>query len=154
MLATASNGLIIGFNVGASEGAKNLASTADVDIRFYSIIYSLIDDVDKALKGLLEPKFREVIEGRADVRAVFSAGKGTKAAGVLVADGKVTRSSLVRVKRGKETVVESSVISLKRFKDDAKEVAAGYECGVGVKDFNDFKVGDVLEFYKMEKSSR
>jgi translation initiation factor IF-2 len=154
MLATASNGLIIGFNVSASEGARNLASTTDVDIRFYSIIYSLIDDVDKALKGLLEPKFREVIEGRADVRAVFAAGKGNKAAGVLVADGKVNRNSLVRVKRGKETVVESTVISLKRFKDDAKEVAAGYECGVGVKEFNDFKVGDVLEFYKMEKSSR
>ncbi len=154
MLATASNGLIIGFNVSASEGAKKLASTTGVDTRFYSIIYTLIDDVDKALKGLLEPTYREVIEGRADVRAVFPAGKGAKAAGVLVAEGKITRNSLVRVKRGKEVVVESSVSSLKRFKDDAKEVAAGYECGVGIKEFNDYKVGDVLEFYKMEKSSK
>jgi translation initiation factor IF-2 len=154
MLASASNGLIIGFNVSASEGARRLAATSGVDVRFYGIIYSLIDDVDKALKGLLEPTYVEVIEGRADVRAVFSAGKGVKAAGVLVAEGKVTRNVSVRVKRGKEILADSTVISLKRFKDDAKEVAAGYECGVGVKDFNDFKVGDVLEFYKMEKSSK
>jgi translation initiation factor IF-2 len=154
MLASASKGLIIGFNVTAGEGARNLAAATGVDIRFYNIIYTLTDDVDKALKGLLEPKFVEVIDGRADVRAVFSAGKGVKAAGVLVTDGKVTRNALVRVRRGKEILADSSVISLKRFKDDAREVAAGYECGVGVKDFNDFKVGDVLEFYRMEKSGR
>ena len=154
MLASASNGLIIGFNVTAPEGARHLATTMGVDVRFYNIIYTLIDDVDKALKGLLEPKYVEVIEGRADVRAVFSAGKGNKAAGVLVSEGKVTRNVSVRVKRGKEILADSTVLSLKRFKDDAKEVAAGYECGVGVKDFNDFKVGDVLEFYKMEKSGK
>jgi translation initiation factor IF-2 len=152
MLASASNGLIIGFSVNVEEGARNMAATSGVDIRRYNIIYTLTDDVDKALKGLLEPVFVEVIDGRADVRQVFSAGKGIKAAGVLVAEGKITRNSLVRVRRGKEKVVESSVISLKRFKDDAKEVAAGYECGVGIKDFNDFKVGDILEFYRMEKS--
>jgi translation initiation factor IF-2 len=154
MLAAASNGLIIGFNVSATEGAKHLANTTGVDISFYKIIYTLIDDVEKALKGMLEPKYVEVIEGRADVRAVFPAGKGLKAAGVMVTEGKVTRNASVRVRRGKETLVESSVISLKRFKDDAKEVQAGYECGVGVKDFNDFKAGDVLEFYKVEKSRR
>jgi translation initiation factor IF-2 len=154
MLAAASNGLIIGFNVNAGEGAKRLAGTTGVDIRFYKIIYTLTDDVDKALKGLLEPKYVEVIEGRADVRAVFPAGKGTKAAGVLVTEGKVTRNVSVRVKRGKETLIESNVSSLKRFKDDVKEVTAGIECGVGVKEFNDFKVGDVLEFYKVEKSRR
>jgi translation initiation factor IF-2 len=154
MLASASNGLIIGFNVSASEGARNLAASTGVDIRFYNIIYTLIDDVDKALKGLLEPTYIEVIEGRAEVRAVFSAGKGAKAAGVMVNEGKVTRNASVRVRRGKEILADSTVISLKRFKDDAKEVAAGYECGVGVKDFNDFKVGDVLEFYKTEKSSK
>jgi translation initiation factor IF-2 len=154
MLASASNGLILGFNVTAAEGAKRLATTSGVDIRSYNVIYTLIDDVDKALKGLLEPKFVEVIEGRADVRAVFPAGKGTKAAGVLVSEGKVTRNIAVKVKRGKETVADSTVSSLKRFKDDAKEVVAGYECGVGVKDFNDFQVGDILEFYKMEKSRK
>jgi translation initiation factor IF-2 len=154
MLASASKGLVIGFNVTAREGARNLAAATGVDMRFYNIIYTLTDDVDKALKGLLEPKYVEVIDGRADVRAVFPAGKGAKAAGVLVTEGKVTRNAQVRVRRGKEIVSDSSVISLKRFKDDAKEVLAGYECGVGVKDFNDFKVGDVLEFYRMEKSGK
>jgi translation initiation factor IF-2 len=152
MLAAASNGLIIGFAVGAPEGARRVAATSGVDIRFYNIIYTLIDDVDKALKGLLEPTYVEVIDGRATVQAVFSAGKGVKAAGVMVNDGKVIRNSSVRVRRGKEILADSTASSLKRFKDDAKEVAAGYECGVGVKDFNDFQVGDVLEFYRMEKS--
>jgi translation initiation factor IF-2 len=154
MLAAASNGLVIGFNVNAGEGAKKLAATTGVDVHFYKIIYTLIDDVDKALKGMLEPKYVEVIEGHADVRAVFSAGKGAKAAGVMVTEGKVTRNTSVRVKRGKEIITDSTVSSLKRFKDDAKEVATGYECGVGVKDFNDFKVGDILEFYKVEKSRK
>ncbi len=154
MLASASNGLIIGFNVTAAEGARRLAISTGIDIRFYNIIYNLIDDVDKALKGLLEPKYVEVIEGLADVRAVFPAGKGTKAAGVLVSEGKVTRNISVRVKRGKEIIADSTVSSLKRFKDDVKEVTAGYECGVGIKDFNDFKVGDVLEFYKIERSGK
>ncbi len=152
MLASASNGLVIGFGVTAGEGARNLAISSGVDIRIYNIIYTLIDDVDKALKGLLEPVYVEVIDGRADVRAVFSGGKGNKVAGCMVTDGKATRNSKVRVRRGKEIVADAIVSSLKRFKDDAKEVAAGYECGVGVKDFNDFKVGDVLEFYRMEKS--
>ena len=152
MLAAASNGLIIGFDVGAGEGARRVAATSGVDIRFYNIIYTLTDDVDKALKGLLEPTYVEVIDGRATVQAVFSAGKGVKAAGVMVNEGKVIRNSSVRVRRGKEILADSTASSLKRFKDDAKEVAAGYECGVGVKDFNDFQVGDVLEFYRMEKS--
>jgi translation initiation factor IF-2 len=152
MLAAASNGLVIGFDVSAPEGARRLAATSGVDIRFYNIIYTLIDDVDKALKGLLEPTYVEVIDGRATVQAVFSAGKGIKAAGVMVNEGKVIRNSSVRVRRGKEILADSTASSLKRFKDDAKEVAAGYECGVGVKDFNDFQVGDVLEFYRMEKS--
>jgi translation initiation factor IF-2 len=152
MLASASNGLIIGFDVSIGEGARRLAAVSGVDIRLYNIIYTLTDDVAKALKGMLEPTYTEVIEGRADVRAVFPASKGAKVAGVLVSEGKVTRNDLVRVKRGKETLADATVSSLKRFKDDVKEVAAGYECGVGVKDFNDFQVGDVLEFYRMEKS--
>ncbi len=152
MLAAASNGLIIGFNVSAGEGTRRLASTSGVDIRYYDIIYSLTDDVAKALKGMLEPTYVEVIDGRAETRAVFPAGKGAKAAGVYVTDGKISRNASVRVRRGKEVLADSTVISLKRFKDDVREVASGYECGVGVKDFNDFQVGDVLEFYRMEKS--
>jgi translation initiation factor IF-2 len=152
MLASASNGLVIGFGVTAGDGARNLAANSGVDIRVYNIIYTLLDDVDKALKGLLEPVYVEVIDGRAEVRAVFNGGKGTKAAGCMVTDGKVIRNSKVRVRRGKEIVLDANVTTLKRFKDDAKEVAAGYECGIGIKDFNEFKVGDVLEFYRMEKS--
>ena len=152
MLASASNGLIIGFNVGADEGARLAASRQGVDIRFYNVIYTLSDDVNKALKGMLEPTFEEVIEGRAEVRAVFPAGRGAKAAGVYVTDGKITRNSSVRVIRGKEVLIESTVNSLKRFKDDVREVATGYECGVGVKDFNDFAEGDTLEFFKLEES--
>jgi translation initiation factor IF-2 len=152
MLAAASHGLIIGFNVTSAEGARRLSSTSGVSIRHYNIIYNLTDDVDKALKGMLEPTYVEVIEGRATVQAVFTAGKGAKAAGVMVNDGKVTRNVSVRVRRGKEVLADSKVSSLKRFKDDAREVAAGYECGVGVKDFNDFHVGDILEFYRMERA--
>jgi len=152
MLAAASNGLIIGFNVSAGEGTRRLASTTRVDIRYYDIIYTLTDDVAKALKGMLEPTYVEVIDGRAETRAVFPAGKGAKAAGVYVTDGKISRNASVRVRRGKEVLTDSTVSSLKRFKDDVKEVASGYECGVGVKDFNDFQVGDILEFYRMEKS--
>jgi translation initiation factor IF-2 len=153
MLAAASNGLIIGFNVTAQEGAKHAAVTSGVDIRYYNIIYTLTDDVAKALKGMLEPVYTEVIEGRAEVRAVFPAGKGVKAAGVLVNEGKIVRSAKVRVRRGKEIVADSTVASLKRFKDDVKEVASGFECGVGVEGFHDFRAGDILEFYRMEKSS-
>jgi translation initiation factor IF-2 len=152
MLASASNGLIIGFNVTAEENAKRAAATSGVDIRFYNIIYTLADDVAKALKGMLEPVYIEVIDGRAEIRAVFSAGKEAKAAGVLVNEGKIVRSARVRVRRGKEIVADSTVSSLKRFKDDVKEVTAGFECGVGIQDFNDFHVGDILEFYRMEKS--
>jgi translation initiation factor IF-2 len=152
MLAAASNGLIIGFNVTAQEGARRVAATSGVDIRYYNVIYTLTDDVAKALKGMLEPTYAEVIDGRAEVRAIFPAGKGAKAAGVIVNEGKVTRNARVRVRRGKEIAADSIVASLKRFKDDVKEVAAGFECGIGIKDFNDFQVGDILEFYRMEKS--
>ncbi|MCX7911606.1 MAG: EF-Tu/IF-2/RF-3 family GTPase, partial [Dehalococcoidales bacterium] len=152
MLAAASGGIIIGFNVGAGEGARRLAASSGVSMRFYDIIYNLIDDVEKALKGMLEPTFVEVIEGRATVQAIFTAAKGSKVAGVMVNDGKISRNAMVRVRRGKEVVAESTISSLKRFKDDVREVTAGYECGVGIKDFDDFRVGDVIECYRMEQS--
>ncbi|HTY82382.1 MAG TPA: translation initiation factor IF-2 [Dehalococcoidales bacterium] len=151
MLAAASNGLIIGFNVAAQEGAKRMAVTSGVDIRSYNIIYTLTDDVAKALKGMLEPVFVEVIDGRAEIRQVFPGSKGAKIAGVLVTEGKVTRNAKVRVRHGKEIVADSTVASLKRFKDDVKEVAAGFECGIGIEGFNELKAGDILEFYRMEK---
>jgi translation initiation factor IF-2 len=109
--------------------------------------------VEKALKGLLEPEYRDVVDGRAEVKAVFSAGKRAKVAGVAVTEGKATSGAKVRVKRSEEVLIESSVASLKRFKDNVKEVAAGFEAGVGVKDFGGYQVGDILEFYRREKVS-
>ncbi|MBI2870070.1 MAG: translation initiation factor IF-2 [Chloroflexi bacterium] len=154
MLAIASKGLVIGFSVSVDAGARRLATAQNVDVRTYDIIYNLIDDVEKAIKGLLEPTFVEVIEGRAEVRAIFSAGKGKKAAGVYVTDGKVSRNASVRVLRAGKKLLEGGVIgSLKRFKDDVREVAAGFECGVSLKDFDDLQAGDVLEFYTMTKSA-
>jgi len=153
MLAAASKGLIIGFGVGSEAGARRLASAEGVDIRFYDVIYNLVDDVDKALKGLLEPSYVEVIVGRAEVRAIFPSVKKTKVAGVYVTEGKVSRGISVRVRRQEEVVSESVVSSLRRFKDDVKEVVSGYECGVGIEDFNEFEVGDILEFFRREKAS-
>jgi translation initiation factor IF-2 len=152
MLAIASQGLIIGFGVSSEEGARRLAATKGIDIRYYDVIYSLTDDVDKALKGMLEPTYVEVIDGRAEVRAIFPVGKGAKVAGAYVTEGKIIRNASVRVRRGDDVVSDSTVSSLKRFKDDVREVATGYECGVGIKDFNEFEVGDILEFYRMEKA--
>lgn len=153
MLAIASKGLIIGFGTGIEAGARRLADVEGVDIRSYDVIYNLVDDVEKALKGMLEPTYVEVIEGRAEVKAVFPSSKKLKVAGVSVTDGKATRGASVRVRRGEQVVVESTVASLRRFKDDVKEVASGYECGVGFKDFEDFEIGDILEFFRKERSS-
>jgi len=150
MLAIASKGLIIGFNTNAEPGARRLAELEGVSIRYYDVIYNLVDDVGKALKGMLEPSEVEVITGRAEVRAVFPAGKRYKAAGVYVTEGTLGRGSSVRVLRGDKVLSESTVSSLRRFKDDVREVATGYECGVGINDFNDFEVGDILEFFKIE----
>ncbi len=153
MLAIASKGLIIGFGTGVEAGARRLAEVEGVDIRSYDVIYNLVDDVEKALKGMLEPTYVEVIDGRAEVRAIFSSSKKSKVAGVYVTEGKVSRGASVRVRRGEQIVSESVVNSLRRFKDDVKEVTSGYECGVGIEDFNDFEVGDILELFRKEKSS-
>jgi len=152
MLAIASKGLIIGFNTGSEPGAQRLAEREGVTIRNYDVIYNLVDDVGKALKGMLEPSYVEVIDGRAEVRAVFPAGRKGHVAGVYVSEGKVSRGTSARLWREGQIICESIVSSLRRFKDDVKEVAAGYECGVGVKDFDDFQVGDTLEFFRREKA--
>ncbi len=152
MLAAASKGLVIGFGVSAEPGAKRQAETEGIDIRYYDVIYNLVDDVEKALKGMLEPTYVEVIEGHAEVKAIFPTGKAGKVAGVYINDGKVIRGTGVRVRRGEEVVQESVVSSLRRFKDDVKEVAMGYECGVGVESFNSFEVGDILEFFRKERA--
>jgi translation initiation factor IF-2 len=151
ILAIASKGLIIGFNVSTETGARRFADVEGVDIRHYNVIYNLIDDVDKALKGMLEPTIVDIIDGHAEIRAVFSGGGKVKVAGAYVSEGKVNRGAMARVRRGEQVVVESTVNSLRRFKDDVKEVTAGYECGVGLDNFNEFQVGDVLEFFRKEK---
>jgi len=150
MLAIASQGVIIGFGVSAQPGARRLAEREGISIRSYKVIYELVNDVSSALRGMLEPTYVEVTEGRAEVRDVFSVGKQNKVAGVYVTEGKIGRGTSVRIWRGKQLVFESTVSSLKRFKDDIREVAAGYECGVGIKDFSEFQVGDVLEFFRKE----
>jgi translation initiation factor IF-2 len=151
MLALASKGIIIGFNSRPDSGAQRLADMEGISIRFYDIIYELIDDVEKAMKGLLEPTIAEVVDGHGEVRAVFDVGKKGKVAGIVVKEGKATRDAFVRVIRDGKVVHESRVNSLKRFKNDAKEVSAGLECGVGVDNYGDFQAGDILQFYHREK---
>jgi translation initiation factor IF-2 len=153
MLALASEGLIIGFNTNVDIGARRLADAKGVDIRVYDVIYALIDDVEKALKGMLEPTIVEVIEGRADIRQVFPAGKGTKVAGCYVTDGKIQRNLPVRVIRKGKVIADTTVISLRRFKDDVREVATGFECGIGLNNFNDIQTGDILEFYRKQQQA-
>jgi translation initiation factor IF-2 len=152
MLAMASKGLIITFNIGVEAGAKRIAEAEGISIRHYNVIYDLVGDIEKALKGMLEPVYVEVIQGRAEVRAIFPGGKRGNVAGVYVTEGKINRDVPARVRRKGEVVFESSVSSLRRFKENVSEVATGYECGVGIKDFTGFQVGDTLEFYRMEKA--
>jgi translation initiation factor IF-2 len=151
MLAIASKGIIVSFGTGCEPGARRLADVEGVSVRSYDVIYDVVDDVGKALQGLLEPSFVEVVEGRAEIRAIFSSGKKTKVAGVYVTEGKVTIGVSVRLRRQEKMVCESVVNSLRRFKDKVKEVAAGYECGIGIENCNDFEVGDILEFFREEE---
>jgi len=154
MLAIASKGIIVSFGAGSEPGAQRLAGVEGVSVRSYDVIYDVVDDVGKALRGMLEPSFVEVIEGRAEIRVVFSSGKKAKVAGVYVTEGKVTIGVKVRLRRQEKVVCESVVDSLRRFKDKVKEVATGYECGVGIDNCNDFKVGDILEFFREEEEKK
>ncbi len=151
MLALASQAIIIGFNVTADTAARNAADAEGIDIRLYNIIYKLIEDMDKALKGLLEPEYQDVTIGHAQVRAVFSLSRQGKVAGLYVTDGLVARNAQVRVRRGDQALFDGPVASLKRFTEDVREVKAGFECGVSLVGFNDFEEGDVLEFYRKEQ---
>jgi translation initiation factor IF-2 len=152
MLAAASNAIIIGFNVQADVSARRVAEKEGVDIRLYEIIYRMTEDIEKALKGMLEPKTKEKIIGRAQVLAVFSASKFGKVAGCKVTDGELRRNSKVRLYRGTDLVYEGDMGSLRHEKEDVKEVKQGYECGVGFKNFSDIQVGDQLVSYIVEKS--
>ncbi len=152
MLAdTANNAVIIAFNVKAEAKAQALADRSGIEIKHYSIIYDTINDVEKALKGMLEPTYKEVILGHAEVRATFRITNVGTIAGSYITDGKVARNSKVRLVRDNIIIYEGVLSSLKREKDDAKEVASGYECGIGLDKFNDVKVGDVIESYILEQ---
>lgn len=150
-LAQVSNAIIIGFNVGTAGNVTEIAKDAGVDIRLYTVIYDAIEDVEAAMKGLLDPTYREVITGHVEIRQLFKAsGVGTIGGGYVL-DGKIIRNSGVRVLRNGIVVHEGKLASLKRFKDDVKEVVQGYECGLSLEKYNDIKVGDVIEAYVMEE---
>ncbi|MGH2459566.1 MAG: translation initiation factor IF-2 [Chloroflexota bacterium] len=149
LLAQASHGIIVGFNVRVEPGAKRAAEAATVDVRLYNIIYDAIEDVRQALVGMLEPKFAEIHEGRAEVRQVF--GHNGEVAGSMIVDGKITRGAIARMLRGGKVVSEGRVESLRRFKDDVREVLAGYECGIVLSGINDLQVGDVIDTFRKER---
>lgn len=151
LLAQASAAIVIGFNVRPLADARQFAEREGVEIRTYRIIYAAIDDVRAAILGMLEPEQKEVTLGRAEVRQIFSLPRIGLIAGSYVTEGKATRGALVRVIRENKTILTSEVVSLRRFKEDVKEVAAGYECGIGVKDITDLQQGDILEFYQIEE---
>ncbi len=151
MLAESSNAIIIGFNVRPDANAKQIAEKSGVDIKLYRIIYEAIEDVEKVLKGMLAPKFTEVYLGKAEVREVFKISGVGQVAGCYVTEGKISRNGKLRIYRDDVMITEGNVLQLKRFKDDVKEVAQGYECGMSIERFNDIKIGDFIECYLVEE---
>jgi len=150
-LATASNAIILGFNVRPEVKAQALAEKEGVDVRLYNIIYDAVDDIKKAMEGLLEPTLREKFLGRAEIRETFSVPKHGTVAGSYVLDGKMVRNAQVRLLRDNVVIYEGKMASLRRFKDDVKDVATGYECGISLENYNDIKVGDIIEAFEIEK---
>lgn len=151
MLASASNAVIIGFNVRPEPSAKKEAEREEVDIRLYRVIYDALEDMEAAMKGMLEPEYREVTLGQVEVRTTFKVPKVGTIAGSYVLEGKVVNGSPVRLIRDGVVIYEGKIESLRRFKDDVREVASGYECGIGLHNFNDIKEGDILEVYTVEE---
>jgi translation initiation factor IF-2 len=151
MLASASDAIVIGFHVDVDEAARRVVEIEGVDIRLYNIIYKLIEDVDKALKGMLEPVYEKVVIGHAEVRAVFHIRRRGNIAGCFMTDGEATRNAWLRVFRNGEELFDGRLDSLKRFQEDVSEVRAGFECGIGIAGFDEFEEGDVLEFYREER---
>ena len=151
LLAVASNAIIIGFNTSSDQGAQRLAAQDHVQIRSYNIIYRLIEDIESALHGMLEPTSRDIVDGTAEVRQVFEISRSRKSAGCYVTDGKLLRNAMARVIRGGEVLFDGPVLNLRRFKDDVREVATGYECGLSLDGFDDFAEGDVIEVHHLQK---
>jgi translation initiation factor IF-2 len=153
-LANASNAVIIGFNVRANAQAKTAADQDGVEIRYYNIIYDLVDDVKAAMSGMLDPTLREVFLGNAQIREVFNISKIGKVAGCLITDGKVERGAKVRLIRDNVVIHEGTLSTLKRFKDEVKEVPAGQECGMAFANYQDIREGDVIECFQVETIQR
>ena len=154
VLASASNAIIIGFNVKPDNQARIVAEREKVDMRLYTVIYNAIEDVEAALKGMLEPIYEEKVIGQVEIRQIFKASGIGNIAGCLVTEGRVTRDSKVRLTRDKEQIYEGPLASLKHFKDEVKEVKAGTECGIVLENFNDIQEGDKLEAYIMVEVPR
>ena len=154
MLASASNAIIVGFNVRPDSGAIAASERHAVDMRLHRVIYHAIEEIEAAMKGMLDPEFKEVVQGHAEVRNTFRVSSVGTIAGSYILDGKVSRNSQVRIVRDGIIIHEGVLSSLKRFKDDAKEVAQGYECGIGIENFNDIKEGDIIESFVMEEIER
>ncbi len=153
-LAAASNATIIGFNVRPDKRSRELAESSDVEIRTYEIIYKLLEDIEAAMLGLLSPLYEEVVTGEAEVREVFRVPRIGAMAGCYVRDGKITRGSKVRFLRDGTVIWKGAINSLRRFKDDVREVASGFECGIGLSDFQDLKEGDIIETYEEREIAR
>ena len=149
MFASASNAIIVGFNVRPDKNALDTAERQKVDIRTYRIIYECIEEIQAAMKGMLAPKFKENLLGHAEVRQAIHVPNIGTIAGSYILDGKITRSAQIRVVRDGIVIFEDKISSLRRFKDDVREVNSGYECGVGLERFNDIKEGDILEAFEM-----
>ncbi|MCY0902865.1 MAG: translation initiation factor IF-2, partial [Firmicutes bacterium] len=150
LLASASNAIVLGFNVRPEVNAAKVGETEGVDVRLYRVIYNLVEEIEAALKGMLDPVYKEVILGRAEIRQLFKVSKVGTIAGAMVTDGKIVRDGSVRLIRGGTVVHDGKLDTLKRFKDDVREVATGYECGLTLERFNDIKEGDIVEVFKME----
>jgi len=151
MLASTADAIIVGFNVRPDNAARDYATRNKVDIRLYRVIYDVINEVEAAMKGLLAPKYREVVTGHAEVRQLFKASQIGTICGCYVTEGKIQRNSKARLLRDGVVVYEGAISSLRRFKDDVREVATGYECGITLEKFNDVKEGDVIEAFVMEQ---
>ena len=154
MLAAASNAIVVGFNTRIGETARRAAERERVDVRLYDIIYKLTDDIDAALKGLLEPVIVEVVEGRAEVRQIIRVGKNTVIAGSFVTDGRIVRSGNARVWRSSKVIATDRIESLRRFRDDVREVQANYECGIQLANFHEIQEGDIIECFTSQSVSR
>ena len=154
LLASASEGIIISFSVGSEPSAERLADRMGVEIRPYNIIYQLIDDVELALHGMLEPVYAEVVVGRAEIREIFDGRRGTQIAGCRVMDGRMVRNGAVRVTREGENITQTTISSLRHFREEVNEMNAGTECGIILQGFNDFQTGDILEVYRQERTRR